>query len=89
MFFGAPNCSAIGGTGVSMIIGGIVSTLGGGLLTYGGIVAETDNSSLATARFKQPGLPLFAKIMGHLGLFAPGAVGLGAGTGLIAAGTQH
>ena len=88
MFFGAPGCSAIGGAGIAMIGSGILSTLAGGVLTLGTIMAEVRNTGGA-ALIQRPDVPIWAKILGHCELFAPGAIGLGAGTGLIAGGTQH
>ena len=88
MFFGAPGCSAIGGAGIAMIGGGIVSALGGGVLTFINVINEIFDVGLV-AELKQPNLPIWSKVLGHCSIFAPGAIGLGAGAGLIAAGTKH
>ena len=90
MFFGTPNCSA-GGAGVAMITGGILSTLGGGVLTFNTIAAKLGafTGKVMKAKKSNSETSIFAKICGHLFCFSPGAIGLGAGVGLIAAGTQH
>lgn len=86
MFFGAPGCSAVGGAGIAMIGGGILSTLGGAVSTVNAVIVEVVNNYHATL---PPDVPTWNKILCHAMQFAAGAIGLGAGTGLIAAGTQH
>ena len=85
MFFGAPNCSAIGGAGVAMITGGVLSTLGGGISTFLGIISEIGGLD---KRFESQGVKGVGKILTHIDFFVPRVTPVLLGIASIAGGTK-